>query len=222
MGPARFWDDPDADLQRTVDLPLPPAVRRRFEPTPREFAILREVIDAIRLVGALLVVGGLFAVFGMRASLGARVRPAAMVTGLVTLPGALYVVASLGQTARRYWAWVMSLVVTVLLMATLLGVGVYFVAFAPGAGAPTLVVPVALYFSMPGLILLYMLRALPVVRDAELLSGNGFLVLPANKKAAAESPPPPLAVQIKPEDSSATSPSPAPPAPWPPTPPPRS
>lgn len=224
MGPARFWDDPDADLERTVDLPVPPAVRDRFEPTPREIAVLQEVIEAIRVVGVLLVVGGLLALFGMKATLGAKVRPAAMITGLVTLPGALYVVASAGLTARRYWAWVMSLAVTTLLMATVFGLATYLVMGMREPVEALGLFPLALVFAMPSLILLYMLRARPVIRDAELLVGMGFDVLPAHPNdAAAESPPPPpLGVQLKPDDSGITSPSPAPPAPSPPTPPPRS
>jgi hypothetical protein len=220
MGPARFWDDPDADLDKTVDLRVPPAVRARFEPTPREIAILEEVIHALRMVGLLLLCGGMLTL----PAFDGRVRWAMMVNALVTFPGGLYLVASFGLLARRYWAWVMSLAVTTLLMLVIFAIALYQVAQMSEPGEALVLVPLALLFAMPSLILLYMLRARPVIRDAQLLVGSGFDVVPLheNDTAAESPPPPPLAVQLKPADSGATSPSPAPPAPSPPTPPPRS
>jgi len=107
-------------------------------------------------------------------------------TSLAVIPGALYLVAAEGLVRRRYWAWVMSLLVTVILMITILGAGYYFIAVvvpynaAPGvdANADGFVFPILLYFSMPSLILVYMLPALPVIREAELLTFTGFSVLP--------------------------------------------
>ena len=225
MGPARYWDDPDADLERTVDIPVPTAVRAGFEPTPREFAILEEVIHALRMVGAVLAaISGVIALVYAQAA-GPDLRRAIAATGLVLAPGVLYLVAAAGLVRRRYWAWVMSATVTAMLMLTLLGLAVSLVA---GMSEPTealVLVPLSMLFAMPSLLLIYMLRARSVIRDAELLVGSGFDVLPAHQdEAAAESPPPPppIALQLKPDDSGTTSPSPAPPVPSPPTPPPRS
>lgn len=180
MGAARYWDDPEADLEETIDLPVPGDVRAGFEPRPTAYAILREVIDAIRLVGTLLAVfGGPVAWLLVPRGGAAPLRVVGLIAGLVVIPGVLYLVAAAGLMRRRYWAWTMGLIVTVLLMLTLLGLGVYFVAFSSRPEAVGFVVPTAIYFSMPVLILLYMVRALPVIRDAELLVRTGFNVLPA-------------------------------------------
>src|SRR5438552_1317987 len=32
MGAARYWDDPEANLEETTDLPLPPSLRAELEP----------------------------------------------------------------------------------------------------------------------------------------------------------------------------------------------
>src|SRR3954468_1345704 len=132
MGAAQFWDDPDADLERTVDLLCPRAARRRFDPRPREQRLLDEVTEAIRFVGVMLVACGLIGLLAVAGLNGAPRYTAVVVTGLVTVPGALYVVASFGLAARRHWAWVTSLVVTLVLMAALGGFGIYVAAFASG------------------------------------------------------------------------------------------
>lgn len=220
MGAARYWDDPDADLEETTDLPLPPSVRAQLdEPPPPALRVLKEVIDAIRMVGGVLVVGGLGAIV---ASLGRSSRDfihiAVPATSVAVIPGVLYLVAAAGLVRRRYWAWVMSLLVTIVLMLVILAVGIYALAVvAPRSAGPSgeihasgCVCPTLLYFSMPSLILLYMVRALPVIREAELLTFTGFNVLP------------PVRVQPLDPPAEPTSPAPAPPAPWPPTPPPRS
>jgi hypothetical protein len=142
---------------------------------PRAVTILEEVIDAIRLVGVLLAVGGVL-VSGRIANLRMLFDPKlALVTGLVTIPGVLYLVAAAGLVKRRYWAWVMSLAVTVLLIVAL--IAAFAVVAWRDAKMRSFVVPGALYVSMPGLILAYMVRALPVVREAELLGTKGFNVL---------------------------------------------
>ncbi|HEY7119084.1 MAG TPA: hypothetical protein VH475_21010 [Tepidisphaeraceae bacterium] len=196
---------------------------QRFEPTPRQLRIFREVIDAIRFVGIVLVVVGVIVAGVMVEKRGAMARRAPPVAGLVAAPGLLYLVAAVGLSRRRYWAWVMSLIVTVLLMVALLATCVYFAAFARAGASAGLACPTVMYFSMPCLILLYMLRAVPVVRDAGLLVRKGFHVLPAAVaagRAPAESSP--QVVVLKPgEAADVTSPSPSPPAPSPPTPPPR-
>lgn len=187
MGAARYWDDPEADLEETIDLPLPPSVRTRPDPPPIALRMLKEVIDAIRLVGGVLVVGGLgVIVFNLDKSGRDFAHIAIPMTSLAVIPGTLYLVAAEGLVRRRYWAWVMSLLVTIILMLAILGAGYYFIAVvvpynaAPGvdANAGGFVFPILLYFSMPSLILIYMLRALPVIREAELLTFTGFNVLP--------------------------------------------
>jgi hypothetical protein len=216
MGAAQYWDDPDADLERTVDLPVPPTVRARFEPTPREVAILEEVVHALRMIGVVLaVISGVIALTFAQAA-GPDLRRAVALTGLVLAPGVLYLVAAAGLVRRRYWAWVMSATVTGVMMLALLGFAMSVVAGMTEPVEAFVLVPLALLLAMPSLILAYMLRARPVIRDAELLVGSGFDVLPAHQdEAAAESPPPPspLAAELKPDDSGTTSPSPAPPAP---------
>jgi hypothetical protein len=188
MGAARYWDDPEADLEETIDLPLPASVRVRPDPPPVALRIFKEVVDAIRLVGGVLVVGGLgVIVFNLGKSGRDFAHVAIPITSLAVIPGALYLVAAEGLAQRRrYWAWVMSLLVTIILMLAILGAGYYFIAVVvprnagPGgtANMEALVFPIVLYFSMPSLIMVYMLRALPVIREAELLTYTGFHVLP--------------------------------------------
>jgi hypothetical protein len=171
-------DEPIDYFEESLDLCVPPRAKvAPFGPTPRDHAILREVIDGIRLVGAVLAVGGGVATFSLASQGGAMLRLAGPVAGLIVVPGVLYLIAAAGLVRRRYWAWAMSLMVTVLLMLTLVGVGVYFVAFGDAKGAG-FVCPTAVYFAMPVCILVYMARALPVVRDGELLVNKGFHVLP--------------------------------------------
>jgi hypothetical protein len=221
MGPARYWDDPDADLERTVDLTVPPAVRARFEPTPGEDAPLDELAHAIIMIGLLLVILGMVALIGFASHAPSPLRLAIVVTGLFTLPGALYVVASIGLTWRQFWAWVLTVVVTLLLLGTLLCTAVYLAS----TGEPEslfMLLPTAFYFLIPCVILHYAMRALSVIREARMLDRLGFDVLPANDDAA-EDQPPPRAVSLDDSDpGEPTSPSPAPPAPSRPPPPPRS
>jgi hypothetical protein len=218
MGAARYWDDPDADLEETTDLPLPPDLRAELgTPPPPALRVLEEVISALRMVGVVLAVGGLGVIF---ANLGRTGRDfihiAVPFASLAVIPGALYLVAAEGLVRRRYWAWVMSLLVTVVLMVAILGVGCYLLAvLGPRRAGPSgeinasgYVCPTLLYFSMPSLILLYMVRALPVIREAELLTSKGFNVLP---------PVPVQPLDSSDEPSPTTSRGPAPPAPWPPT-----
>jgi hypothetical protein len=222
MGPARFWDDPDADLDKTVDLPVPPAVRARFEPVPGEDAPLDQLAHAINLIGLVLITLGLAALLVFSGDRGSRLRPTIVVTGLFTLPGALYVVASVGLTCRQLWAWLMTLVVTLILLSTLVCTGVYLAA----TGEPDrllVLLPTAFYFPIPCVILHYAMRARPYTREAWRRAQRAFDGRPATVVAAAPQPPP-RAVSFDQPDGAGktTSPSPAPPAPWPPTPPPRS
>jgi hypothetical protein len=220
MGPARFWDDSDADLERTVDLPVPPAVRARFEPVPGDDAPLDQLAHAIIMVGGVMITLGLTALL-ISAGGGSRLRPTIFVTGLFTLPGGLYVVASIGVTWRQFWAWVLTVAVTLLLLGTLLCTGVYLAA----TGEPEsllMLLPLGFYFLIPCVILHYTMRALPVIREVRMLDRLGFDVLPVNDDAA-EDQPPPRAISLDQSDAAGpTSPWPAPPAPSPPTPPPRS
>src|SRR4051812_26604234 len=130
MGAARYWDDPDADLEETTDLPLPESVRAALEPPPSAaLRVLGEVINAIRLVGGVLAVAGLGVLVANLNKTGRDfVHVAVPVTSLAVIPGALYVVAAEGLIRRRYWAWVMSLLVTIVLMVAILGVAYYFAA----------------------------------------------------------------------------------------------
>jgi hypothetical protein len=158
-----------------------PAPGDRFNPTPRHLEVLREVIDALRLVGVLLTIGGIAftsRIFEFRDPLNPRV---AAVTGLVTIPGVLYVIASVGLTRRRYWAWTMSLIVTVLLIVALLA-GMIVVTCLNNRGGQ-IFIPGIFYLLMPVLILIYMLRTLPVLRETELLDTKGFIVLPLARPA---------------------------------------
>jgi hypothetical protein len=161
----------------------------RFETTPRHLEVLREVIDALRLVGVLLSIGGIFftsRIFDFRDPINPRV---AAVTGLVTIPGVLYVIASVGLTRRRYWAWVMSLIVTVLLIVALLATMIVVTCLNDRGGQ--IFIPGIFYLLMPVLILIYMLRALPVLREAELLDTKGFIVLPVARHSESTTPPEP-------------------------------
>jgi hypothetical protein len=128
-------------------------------------------------VGALLALGGMLATYQFTNPRDLFTPILALTTGLVTVPGVLYLAASVGLVRRRYWAWVMSFAVTVLLIVALVVTfGVIAVRVHNGFG---FLVPGVLYVLMPCLILAYMLRALPVVREAELLGAKGFNVLPA-------------------------------------------
>lgn len=181
----------------------------RFEPTQREIAILGEVIDALRLVGALLVLVGLSAALdyvGRGQWLSIRFG---LITGVVTVPGVLYLIGAIGLKRRHSWAWGMSLTVTVLLMVTIVAVGVYAMFFGP-ARALSLACPALVYLAMPTSILIYMLRARPVIRDAELLVTKGFNVLPAARRVDPDGarPQPVILNSPAPPDS---SPPPSPP-----------
>ncbi|MDB5320613.1 MAG: hypothetical protein JWN40_2244 [Phycisphaerales bacterium] len=145
------------------------------DPHARAVAVLGEVIDALRMVGVLLTLGG--ALFSIGTKSGDFGTVVVLVTSLVTVPGLLYIIASVGLARRRYWAWVMSFAVSVLLMVALLVTFALITIRQPDAAL--MWIPGILLMSMPGLILFYMLRALPVVREAELLGAPGFAVLPA-------------------------------------------
>jgi len=233
MGAARYWDDPEADLEETIDLPLPARVRTHPDPPPDALRVLKEVIDAIRMAGFVLAVGGLGVIVSNLGKSGRDlVHVAVPVVSLAVIPGALYLVAAEGLIRRRYWAWVMSLMVTVILMLAILAGGYYFMAFVaprPPGGEMNygFLYPILLYFSMPCLIMLYMLRALPVIREAELLTFTGFNVLPPMTVQTLD-PSEERAHQRRLEDeyensaarpAAATSRGPARPAPWPPPPP---
>src|SRR5689334_22881273 len=164
MGPARYWDDPDADLERTVDIPIPPAVSAGFEPTPREFAILEEVVHALRMVGGVLAVVAGLVVMVLAQQGGRDFRRAVVLTGLLLPPGVLYLVAAAGLVRRRYWAWVMSAVVTAVIMLVLFGLAVFMIDGMEEPAEALVLVPLAMLFAMPSLLLLYMLRARPVIR----------------------------------------------------------
>src|SRR3954453_13211558 len=104
MGAARYWDDPEADLEETVDLPLPPTFRPRPQPAPPATAVrmLKEVIDAIRAVGGVLVFGGLLIILSFGGAGRNFLRVAIPITSLAIIPGALYLVAAAGLVRRRY------------------------------------------------------------------------------------------------------------------------
>jgi len=161
----------------------------RFDPTPRAVTLLHEVIDALRLVGMLLAVGGI-AVTSRMINLRDPITPrVAAVTGLVTVPGVLYLIGSIGLARRRYWAWVMSLSVTVLLIVAQVVVMVVIACINP-AGIQVFC-PGFFCVLMPVLILGYMLRTLPVLREAELLGMKGFMMLPVARHSPDDAPPPP-------------------------------
>jgi len=161
----------------------------RFDPTPRAVRLLHEVIGALRLVGILLAIGGVV-VTSRIINLSDPITPrVAAVTGLVTVPGMLYLIGSIGLARRRYWAWVMSLSVTVLLIVALLA-GMIVIACTNPNGTQVFC-PGAFYLLMPVLILGYILRTLPVLREAELLGMKGFMILPVARHAAGDVPPPP-------------------------------
>lgn len=109
--------------------------------------------------------------------------------GLVTVPGVLYLIGSIGLARRRYWAWVMSLSVTVLLIVALLA-GMIVIACTNPNGTQVFC-PGAFYLLMPVLILGFMLRTLSVLREAELLRMKGFMILPVARHVAEDDAPPP-------------------------------
>jgi hypothetical protein len=159
----------------------------RFDPTPRAVKLLHEVIDALRLVGMLLAAGGVVVtsrIIDLRDPITPRV---AAVTGLVTVPGVLYVIGSIGLSRRRYWAWVMSLSVTVLLIVALLASMIVIACISPNG--TQVFCPGFFYLLMPVLILCYMLRTLPVLREAELLGMKGFMILPVARHGGDDAPP---------------------------------
>jgi NADH:ubiquinone oxidoreductase subunit K len=163
----------------------------RFDPTPRAVKLLHEVIDALRLVGILLAAGGIV-VTSRIINLSDPITPrVAAVTGLVTVPGVLYLIGSIGLARRRYWAWVMSLSVTVLLIVAQLAVMI--VIACTSRGGAQVFCPGFFCVLMPVLILAYMLRTLPVLRQAELVGMKGFMILPVARHAAADEVPRPEA-----------------------------
>jgi drug/metabolite transporter (DMT)-like permease len=161
----------------------------RFDPTPRAVKLLHEVIDALRLVGILLAVGGIVVtsrMMNLRDPITPRV---AAITGLVTVPGVLYLIGSIGLARRRYWAWVMSLSVTVLLIVAQVVVMIVIACISPEGSQ--IFCPGFFCVLMPVLILCYMLRTLPVLREAELLGMKGFMILPVARHALDDGPLPP-------------------------------
>ena len=162
----------------------------RFDPTPRAVKLLREVIDALRLVGMLLAIGGVV-VTSRIINLSDPITPrVAGVTGLVTVPGILYVIGSIGLARRRYWAWVMSLSVTVLLIVALLASMLVIACTHPNG--TQIFCPGVFYLLMPALILTYMLHTLPVLREAELLGVKGFMILPVAPHTGDDGTSPPV------------------------------
>jgi hypothetical protein len=147
------------------------------DPRDRREKIVREVVDAIRMMGFFLVLGGGVTTISMADRSTILSPKLALITGLVTVPGVLYLVAAWALARRRYWGWVMGFSVTTLLILALIAITIALLC-SNSPGRFIAMIPMALYISMPSLILIYMLRGLAVVREAQSLEQKGFIIVP--------------------------------------------
>ncbi len=143
---------------------------------------LAATVRVTRLIGILFVaIGGL----GVLLILSDSRRPVFALTLLSTLvitPGVLYVIAGVFLKKRRYWAWMTTVIMTLLLLLTALTFSAAVViemmhsrhpddASMPATGLACMV------FSLTS-ILISLRKCLPAVLESEQQAQHGFAVIP--------------------------------------------
>lgn len=153
--------------------PKPPIRRNDAE-------ALKAAVNGIVALGIVFtLIGGLI----LAAALAADTRRSRLVAMLVgsflVAPGILYIVGAIFLRARRYWAWVTTLVLTIIALIAVAALSVWLV-ISMGRrvdGQPSAL----LAFGCWGMALIFVLRylrdALPGVRETEANAQHGFAVV---------------------------------------------
>jgi hypothetical protein len=156
---------------------------------------LKSIVGSAQLLGGAFVAVGLFMMliaFG-----GRRADPLMLVLAMsLASSGAAYIVFATFLRRRRYWAWVATLVMTILLLAAVSFLALWIVARALFESDPRILAIITIpvigfgsWIAALALILYYLRESLPAVREQEAVVQKGFAVIPVAQVAPTETVP---------------------------------
>jgi hypothetical protein len=153
---------------------------------------LKEIIRSAYLLGSAFLGAGVLV--GFAASSMRRADPVSVVIAMsLGSSGLLYIIFAKFLRRRRYWAWVASFVMTVILFTFVSAFAVWVVSrmvarWDPEMAALSMIPVIGLgsWVLALALILMYLREALPAVREEEAGVQMGFAVIPVASVASAD------------------------------------